>query len=63
MCLFNEHVVKSFDYQCGVDMDGVEARAVVWTNLLCHAINSYKVMSNGSTEHVIMCCATDTIAG
>ncbi len=61
VCLFNEHIVKTFDYQCGVDMDGVEAIAVVRTNLLCHSINSYKAMSNCSTENVITCCATDTI--
>ncbi|SJL12733.1 uncharacterized protein ARMOST_16164 [Armillaria ostoyae] len=59
--LFNERVVKTFTYQCGVDMEGVEAIAVVHMNLLRHSINSYKAMSNCSTEHVITCCARDTI--
>ncbi len=61
--LFNEHVMKTFSYQCGVDMNGVEAIAVVQTNLLHHSINSYKAISNCSTENVITCCATDMIGG
>ncbi|KAK0431620.1 hypothetical protein EV421DRAFT_1742971 [Armillaria borealis] len=61
--LFNERVIKTFSYQCGVDMDGVEAVVVVHTNLLRHSINSYKAMSNCSTQDVITCCATDRIGG
>ncbi len=61
--LFNKRVVKTFSYQCGVDMNGVEAVAVMRTNLLHHSINLYKAISNCSTENVITCCATDMIGG
>ncbi len=61
--LFNARVVKSNEEPQGIDMKGVEAVAVVRTNLLRHSINSYKAKSNAEGKRLITCCALDKVRG
>lgn len=59
--MFNERLIKSSEEPQGIDMEGVEAVAVVHTNLMHHSINSYKAKSNAEGKRLITCCAMDKI--
>lgn len=59
--LFNSRVVMSNSEPSGIDMDGVEAVAVVRTNMLRHSVNAYKALSNTEAKSLITCCALDKI--
>ncbi|KAK0471490.1 hypothetical protein IW261DRAFT_1344479, partial [Armillaria novae-zelandiae] len=44
-------------------MEGIESVAVVRTNMMRHAINSYKAKSNAQVKDLITCCAVDSVKG